>query len=73
MIEIDEQEAKASLGELIERVGDGEALPITRSGKPIARLIPYRRTGERTLGQDTGLYQVPEDFDAPLPTSLFPS
>ena len=73
MIEIDEQDAKATLVELIERVGGGETLSITRSGKPIARLIPYRRTGERTLGQDAGLYQVPEDLDAPLPTSLFPS
>lgn len=33
-------EAKARLGELLERVAKGEEVVITRHGKPVARLTP---------------------------------
>jgi prevent-host-death family protein len=34
-------EAKTHLPKLLERVALGEHITITRSGKPIARLVPY--------------------------------
>lgn len=43
---------------------------IARGGEPIARLVPVVAKGRRTLGQDRGLFEVPEDFDAPLPPEI---
>lgn len=63
-------EAKTTLSELIRRAEAGEEVTITRGGEPVARLVPIRRSGPRTLGRDKGLFRVPEDFDAPLDDDL---
>ena len=41
-------EAKTRFGELLERVGRGEEIVITRHEKPVARIIPE---GRRSLDQ----------------------
>ncbi|MEM7050133.1 MAG: type II toxin-antitoxin system prevent-host-death family antitoxin [Acidobacteriota bacterium] len=64
MLEIDLQKAEARLSQLLERVAGGEEILITREGEPVARLIPPT---PRLLGRDVGLYEVPEDFNAPMP------
>ena len=38
--EIDGYEAKTKLSELLRLVGDGQSLPITNRGEPIADLVP---------------------------------
>ena len=64
-------EAKTQLSRLLARVAEGEEIIIARSGKPIARLVPYRRSAAiRSLGRDAGLFEVPEDFDEPLPDEI---
>ncbi len=70
MVEVGVHEAKTTLSELLRLVAAGEEVTITRSGEPIARLVPFTPRSARTLGQDAGLYEVPEDFDAPLPPEL---
>ncbi len=40
-------DAKARLSELIDRVEAGEAVEITRRGKPAARLVPVDRKLEK--------------------------
>ena len=40
MITVGAFEAKTHLSALLERVGGGEVVLITRHGKPIARLVP---------------------------------
>lgn len=61
-------EAKAHLSRLLTRISAGEEIVIAKSGKPVARLVPYSdRTAQRIPGKDRGLFSVPEDFDAPLP------
>jgi len=40
MREIGAFEAKNTLGSLLDRVGQGEEIIITRYGKPVARLVP---------------------------------
>jgi prevent-host-death family protein len=40
MITVGAFEAKTHLSALLERVGHGEEVVITRHGKPIARLVP---------------------------------
>lgn len=63
-------EAKTTLSELIRRVATGEEITITSNGEPVARLVPAPRRGPRVLGRDAGLFEVPEDFNDPLPEDL---
>lgn len=32
-------------GDVLKRVADGESVVVTRSGEPVARIIPFRRSG----------------------------
>jgi prevent-host-death family protein len=58
-------EAKTHLSRLLERVEAGEEVVIARAGRPIARLVPYRRpSGPRPLGVWRGQVTVGPDFDA---------
>ena len=56
-------DAKTHLSRLLGRVAEGEEIVIARAGTPVARLVPIERTGRR-FGQDRGLFEVPDDFDA---------
>lgn len=67
MIEVNVEEAKTHLSRLLAKVEEGEELIITRSGEPVARIVPIERTGvKRVLGQDAGRIEIADDFDAPL-------
>lgn len=70
MDEVNVHEAKTHLSRLLARVAQGEEIVIARAGKPIARLVPVEPKLRRTLGQDKGLFDVPDGFDAPLPDDL---
>ncbi len=63
-------EAKTHLSRLLRRVSAGEEIVIARGGEPIARLIPVGPPVHRVLGQDRGRFEVPDDFDAPLPQEV---
>lgn len=65
MSEVGVHEAKTKLSQLLRRVQAGEEVTIVRGGIPVARLVPVTAV-KRRLGQDSGLLEVPEDFDAPL-------
>ncbi|MDX2029302.1 MAG: type II toxin-antitoxin system Phd/YefM family antitoxin [Blastocatellia bacterium] len=71
MVNVNIHEAKTQLSRLLLRVAAGEMVIISRSGKPIARIVPFTAPERpRPLGMDRGLFEVPEDFDAPLPENL---
>ena len=70
MAEVNVHEAKTHLSRLLLRVAGGEEIVITRDGKPIARLVPIKPRTRRVIGQDDGLFKVPDDFDAPLPDEV---
>ena len=71
MLEVNVHEAKTNLSRLLARVAAGEEVILSRAGRPIARIVPFRKPkGKRPLGLDRGLFEVPEDFDAP-PVILF--
>lgn len=59
-------EAKTHLSRLLERVALGEEVEITRRGTVVARLVAPAAPA-RVLGVDRGRFEVPDDFDAPLP------
>lgn len=70
MVTVGVREAKTTLSELLRRVAAGEEVTITRGGETIAMIIPMQRQEPRVLGRDRGLFEVPEDFDAPLPDDV---
>jgi prevent-host-death family protein len=65
--EVGVHEAKTNLSALLRRVAAGEEITINSGGKPVAKLVPVQRRASRVFGRDRGLFEVPEDFDAPLP------
>ncbi len=63
--------AKTHLSKLLERVQLGEEIVITKAGKPVATLVPIPDVPRcRTLGSAKGMFQLSDDFDAPLPPEI---
>lgn len=61
-------EAKTHLSRLLERALGGEEIVIMKAGKPLVRLMPVASGPiRRKIGTAKGEFQVPDDFDAPLP------
>jgi prevent-host-death family protein len=70
-MEVSVYAAKTNLSKLLARVEGGGDVVITRSGRPVARLVPVRPdAGARVLGLDTGRGWIAPDFDAPLPDDV---
>ena len=70
MEQVNVYEAKTHLSRLLDRVEAGEEIIIGRAGRPVARLVPYRRTvGTRQPGAWRGRVHLSEDFDE-LPAEL---
>ncbi len=65
-------QAKTNLSRLLSRVELGEEIVIANRGIPIAKLVPFRTSLDRrsSLGQDRGIFVVPDDFNAPLPEDI---
>ena len=62
-------EAKTHLSRLLRRANDGEDVVITRSGQPVARLVPMAKD-RPVFGVDEGRFVVPDDFNDPLDEEL---
>jgi prevent-host-death family protein len=70
-MEVNIHQAKTHLSKLLRRTMEGEEIIIARAGVPIARLVSVEREkGPRPLDLDRGVYDVPDDFDAPLPPEV---
>jgi prevent-host-death family protein len=64
-------DAKTNLSALVDRAAAGDSFVITKSGKPMARLVPLAPepvVRRRALGR--GQWEVADDFDAPLPPDV---
>ncbi|MGH7821236.1 MAG: type II toxin-antitoxin system Phd/YefM family antitoxin [Candidatus Binatia bacterium] len=71
MGEINVYEAKTHLSRLLDRAAAGEELVITRHGRPVAVLGPFREKARpRRLGILRGKVRISSDFDAPLPDEI---
>ncbi len=58
------QEAKTHLSRLLKQVQAGEDVVISKSGSPIAKLVPFRQEEmPRELGGWEGKVWVSDDFD----------
>ena len=71
MRKVNIHQAKTQLSRLVDLAADGEEVIITKSGKPIARLVPYVTKGAvRWPGSMRGKIRLKKNFDAPLPKEL---
>lgn len=71
MLVVNIHDAKTRLSQLLAQVEAGEEIIIARAGKHVARLSPVQAPSDRRrLGQDRGLFHVPDDFDEALPDDL---
>jgi prevent-host-death family protein len=67
-------QAKTQLSRLVELAAGGEEIIIAKSGKPVARLVPYATKGAvRRPGTMRGKIRIKKNFAAPLPTELLNS
>ncbi|MBW2368626.1 MAG: type II toxin-antitoxin system Phd/YefM family antitoxin [Deltaproteobacteria bacterium] len=64
-------EAKTKLSKLIPAALSGEEVIITKSGKPVVKLVPVQeQTGDRPLGVYSGKIKFQGDLLAPLPKEM---
>ena len=58
-------DAETKLAQLVEQAARGEAFIISKSGRPMVKVIPFNTLSENTtrLGFMAGEISVPEDFD----------
>lgn len=62
-------QTKTHLSRLLERVSRGEEIIISRSGEPVAKLVPFAPEPRRP-GRLKGKIRMAADFEAPLPETL---
>jgi prevent-host-death family protein len=73
-IKVNVHDAKTNLSKLLMKVKDGQEVIIAKSGKPVARLVPYAQQEIKRLpGTAKGLVSLADDFDAPLPEDVLES
>ena len=70
MVVVGVHEAKTTLSKLIQKASAGEEVVITRAGTPVAKLVAVASQGPREIGRDVGRFEVPDDFNEPLPDDL---
>ncbi|MGE5307078.1 MAG: type II toxin-antitoxin system Phd/YefM family antitoxin [Alphaproteobacteria bacterium] len=74
MDQVNIHQAKTQLSRLVDRVAGGEEIIIAKSGKPVARLVPYApKRAARRPGAMRGKIRIKKNFDAPLPKELLAS
>ena len=60
-------EFKARCLKLMDEVADnGAEIVITKNGRPVSRLVPYRKKPDTLFGIDRGKLEIHGDLDEPL-------
>ena len=68
---VDSYEAKSKLSKLINQVIAGEEVIVAKSGKPVAKIVPFEKPIQnRKPGSAKGKIIIADDFDAPLPDDI---
>jgi prevent-host-death family protein len=63
-------EAKTRLSQLVDRAAAGEDVVIGRNGRPLVRITRLETAPRVRFGVLAGRFEVPDDFDAPLPDEV---
>lgn len=56
-------DAKTNFSKLVQRAEAGEEIVIGRSGRPVAKLVPYDQPVRRQPGLLRGHIMIEDDFD----------
>ena len=65
-------EFKAKCLKLMDEVAEsGEEIVITKNGKAVAKLSPFRQKPEVIFGIDRGIIQIHGDIVSPMPADWF--
>jgi antitoxin (DNA-binding transcriptional repressor) of toxin-antitoxin stability system len=65
------EEVENGASEYLHRVIDGETIVVYQGDRPVAELRPTSETETlRPIGLGAGEFEVPDDFDDPLPDDL---
>ena len=72
MTTISSQEMERDVSRDLERVATGESLVVLQAGVPVAEFKPLFSGSPqpRPFGLCAGEFQVPDDFDTPLPNDV---
>ena len=71
MTKVNIAETETQFSRLLDLVAGGKEIIITKAGKPVARLVPYRTKGVvRRPGSMRGKIRIKKNFDTPLPKEL---
>jgi prevent-host-death family protein len=70
-IQVNIYEAKTKFSKLISQAMAGQEIIIAKSGKPVAKIVPFEKPSQdRVPGSAKGKITIADDFDAPLPDEL---
>jgi len=70
-VQVNIYEAKSKFSKLINQAIAGEEIIIAKSGKPVAKLVPFEKPSRnRKPGSAKGKIIIADDFDAPLPDDI---
>jgi prevent-host-death family protein len=70
-VQVNIHEAKSKFSNLIDQAIGGEEVIFTKSGKPVAKLVPFENPAQnRKPGSAKGKLIISDDFDAPLPDEI---
>lgn len=58
------------LSRLLQRIAAGEVITIRWGGEAVDRIVPTGETPARSFGVDHGMFEVPDDFNDPLPAGV---
>jgi prevent-host-death family protein len=71
MTQVNIHQAKTQFSRLVDLAAGGEEVIIAKSGKPVARLVPYAPKGVvRRPGSMRGKIRIKKNFDEPLTKEL---
>lgn len=73
MTNVNVYEAKSRLSQLLNLVAQGEEVIISKAGKPMARLVPFKTTQARQPGRLQHLGPLDARFFEPLPDEILSS
>ena len=67
-------EAKIRLSELVKQASQGVTVVIAKNCTPLANLVALDAAPKRKIifGLMKGEFEIPDDFDAPLPDEVLP-
>jgi prevent-host-death family protein len=74
MTKVNIHQAKTQFSRLVDLAAGGEEIIIAKSGRPVARLVPYQVKGAtRRPGDMRGKIRIKRNFDEPLSKKLLAS